>query len=85
MVAVAVRREFWSAIRSGMVVAEAATHFGVSQTVAWRWVRHVGGVMLADFASSPEPVTVRRLSLSECEEIACRNAGGQGVRGSWEG
>ncbi len=77
---VAVQREFWAAIRSGMVVAEAASCVGVSTTVAWRWVRHVGGVMPPAFSSSPEPVTVRRLSLAEREEIACRGAAGEGVR-----
>jgi IS30 family transposase len=77
---IAVQRKFWAAIRSGMVVAEAASCAGVSITVAWRWVRHVGGVMPPDFASSPEPVTVRRLSLGEREEIACRRAAGEGVR-----
>lgn len=77
---VAVQREFWAAIRSGMVVAEAASCAGVSITVAWRWFRHVGGVMPPDFSSSPQPVTVRRLSLDEREEIACRRAAGEGVR-----
>jgi len=77
---VAVQREFWTAIRSGMVVAEAASRVGVSITVAWRWFRHVGGVMPPDFSSSPQPVTVRRLSLDEREEIACRRAAGEGVR-----
>ena len=77
---VAVQREFWAAIRSGMVVAEAASCAGVSITVAWRWFRHVGGVMPPDFSSSPQPVTVRRLSLGEREEIACRRAAGEGVR-----
>jgi transposase, IS30 family len=77
---VAVRREFWAAIRSGMVVAEAASRVGVSITVGWRWFRDVGGVMPPDFSSSPQPVTVRRLSLGEREEIACRRACGEGVR-----
>lgn len=76
---VAVQREFWAVIRSGKVVAEAACHVGVSITVAWRWFRQVGGVMPPDFSSS-QPETVRRLSLSEREEIACRHASGEGVR-----
>src|SRR5215469_10065887 len=63
-----------------MVVAEAASCAGVSITVAWRWFRHVGGVMPPDFSSSPQPVTVRRLSLGEREEIACRRAASEGVR-----
>jgi transposase, IS30 family len=77
---VAVQREFWAAVRAGMVVAEAASATGVSITVAWQWVRQVGGVMPSDFSNSPEPVTIRRLSLHEREEIACRRAAGQGVR-----
>jgi IS30 family transposase len=36
--------------------------------------------MPPDFSSSPQPVTVRRLSLGEREEIACRRAAGEGVR-----
>lgn len=77
---VAVQREFWAAVRAGKVVAEAASVAGVSITVAWQWVRQVGGVMPQDFSKSPEPATVRRLSLCEREEIACRSAAGQGVR-----
>ena len=46
---VAIQREFWAAVRSGMVVAEAAASVGVSITVAWRWFRHVGGVMPESF------------------------------------
>jgi IS30 family transposase len=77
---VAVQRKFWAAVRAGMVVAEAASATGVSITVAWQWVRQVGGVMPPDFSNSPEPVTIRRLCLHEREEIACRRAAGQGVR-----
>ena len=67
---VAVQREFWAAVRSGMVVAEAASCAGVSITVAWRWFRHVGGVMPPENSSSSQPVTVRRLSLGERQELA---------------
>ena len=77
---VAVQREFWAAVRSAMVVAEAAAVVGVSITVAWRWFREVGGVMPADYFSSTSPCTARRLSFHEREEIACRRAAGQGVR-----
>ena len=79
-ISVAVQREFWAAVRAGMVVAEAASVTGVSITVAWQWVRQVGGVMPPAFSTSPEPATVRRLSFREREEIACRSAAGQGVR-----
>jgi IS30 family transposase len=63
-----------------MVVAEAAATAGVSRTVAWRWFRHVGGVMPEPFPASETVVGARRLTLREWEEIACRNAAGEGVR-----
>jgi len=50
---VAVQREFWAAVRAGTVVAEAVSATGVSITVAWQWVRQVGGVMPPDFSNSP--------------------------------
>lgn len=77
---VAVQREFWVAVRSGMVVAEAAHAAGVSKTVAWRWFRHVGGVMPEPFPASLPSQAVRRLSFQEREEIACLSAAGHGVR-----
>lgn len=77
---IAVQRDFWAAVRSGSVVAEAAQRAGVSETVAWGWFRQVGGVMPEPFpAASSEPV-VRRLSFQEREEIACLRAAGRGVR-----
>jgi hypothetical protein len=72
--------EFWSSVRSGMVVAEAAASVGVSITVAWRWFRHVGGVMPEPFAGDKSVVGARRLSFHEREEISCRRAAGEGVR-----
>jgi transposase, IS30 family len=77
---VAVQREFWSAVRSGMVIADAAAAVGVSKTVAWRWFRHVGGVMPEPFPADKSVVGARRLTLREREEIACRNAAGEGIR-----
>jgi transposase, IS30 family len=77
---VAVQREFWAAVRSGMVVAEAAAAVGVSITVAWRWFRHVGGVMPEPFPAVRTPLGARRLSFQEREEIGCRRAAGDGVR-----
>lgn len=77
---VEVQREFWSAVRSGMVIAEAAASVGVSKTVAWRWFRHVGGVMPDPFPADKVSVGQRRLTLREREEIACRRAAGEGVR-----
>ena len=77
---VQVQREFWSAVRSGMVVSEAAASVGVSITVAWRWFRHVGGVMPDPFPANKTSMGARRLCFREREEIACRRAAGEGVR-----
>ena len=77
---VAVQREFWSAVRSGMVVAEAAASVGVSITVGWRWFRHVGGVMPEPYPAAKTSAGARRLSFQEREEISCRRATGEGVR-----
>jgi transposase, IS30 family len=77
---VAVQREFWAAVRSGLVVAEAADVVGVSITVAWRWFRHVGGVMPEPFRASRPVLGAGRLSFQEREEISCRRAAGEGVR-----
>lgn len=77
---VTVRREFWAAVRSGMVVAEAAASVGVSITVAWEWFRHVGGVMPEPFPAGRPVSGARRLSFREREEISCRRAAGEGVR-----
>ncbi|MBE1608063.1 IS30 family transposase [Actinopolymorpha pittospori] len=63
-----------------MVVAEAAASVGVSITVAWRWFRHVGGVMPEPFPAGKTPIRARRLSFQEREEISCRRAAGEGVR-----
>lgn len=79
-ISMAVQRRFWAAIRSGMVVAEAAEVVGVSKTVAWRWFRQVGGVMPEPFLASIAVGSVRRLSFREREEIACLQAAGRGVR-----
>lgn len=77
---VAVQREFWGAVRSGMVVGEAAAATGVSRTVAWRWFRHVGGVMPEPLSPAAALRAARRLSFHEREEIACLRAAGHGVR-----
>jgi transposase, IS30 family len=76
----AVQRKFWSSVRAGMVVAEAAASVGVSITVAWRWFRHVGGVMPEPSPADKSLVGARRLSFQEREEISCRRAAGEGVR-----
>ncbi|GAA2468499.1 IS30 family transposase [Terrabacter carboxydivorans] len=73
-----VRRKFWREMRTGVVVAEAASVAGVSKSVAWRWFREAGGVM--PDATAPVSAAVPRLSFAEREEISCRHAAGEGVR-----
>jgi transposase, IS30 family len=75
-----VQRRFWALIRAGELVGDAADAIGVSRWAAWRWFRDAGGVMpvvvpLAAAGSLPS-----RLSFAEREELACRRAGGEGVR-----
>lgn len=77
---VTVQREFWVAVRSGMVIAEAAASVDVSKTVAQRWFKQVGGVMPEPFRANREVVRAGRLTFDEREEIGCRRATGQGVR-----
>lgn len=77
---VTVQQELWALVRSGLVVAEAAESVGVSKTVAWRWFRHVGGVMPEPFRAGRPIVGAGRLSFQEREEISCRRAAGVGVR-----
>jgi len=79
-ISVAVQREFWVAVRSGLVLAEAAEVAGVSKTVGLRWFWHVGGVMPEPFRAGRSMVGVGRLSFQEREEISCRRAAGEGVR-----
>jgi DNA-binding CsgD family transcriptional regulator len=67
-------------VRSGLVVADAADAVGVSTTVAWRWFRHVGGVMPEPFRAGRPIVGAGRPSFQEREEISCRRAAGEGVR-----
>lgn len=73
-----VRRRFWSRIREGEVVEDAARAAGVSKTVAWRWFRQAGGVM--PHAAPITAVLTARLSFDEREELSCRRAAGGGVR-----
>jgi transposase, IS30 family len=70
-----VERRFWARVRGGDSVRVAAVAVGVGSASGDRWFRQAGGVM-----PSEEESTGRRLSLTEREEIACRRAGGEGVR-----
>lgn len=75
-----VQRRFWSLVRGGGVVGDAADAVGVSRTVAWRWFREAGGVMPVVLPPVALGSLPSRLSFGEREELACRRAGGQGVR-----
>jgi transposase, IS30 family len=80
---VEVQRLFWSIIRDGEILDDAARLAGVSKSVALRWFREAGGVM-------PDAVplaarTTTRLSFTEREEIGCRSAAGEGVPGDRAG
>ena len=67
------RRRFWSQIRAGVSIEEAARASGVSVTSARRWFREAGGV---NPTRVQEPVG-RYLSFDEREEIAARVMAGQ--------
>jgi transposase, IS30 family len=73
-----VRRRFWSRIREGEVIEDAARAAGVSKTVAWRWFREAGGVMPC--AVPAAAVLNVRMSFEEREELSFRRAAGGGVR-----
>jgi transposase, IS30 family len=75
-----VQRRFWVLIRDGEVVGDAADAMGVSRTVAWRWFRNAGGVMPVVLPLVVAGSLPSRLSFGEREELACRRAGGEGVR-----
>jgi IS30 family transposase len=76
---IVVQRRFWSFMRTGVTIEDAAARSGVSKTVAWRWFREAGGVM-PPRRSLSHSVTVPSLSFAEREEISYRRASGQGVR-----
>lgn len=74
----AVWRVFWSAIRSGALVDDAADRAGVSRPTAWRRYGASGGVMpqLPDLVP---PASGGRLTAGEREEIALLRAQKLGV------
>ncbi len=73
-----VQRLFWSRIRDGEILDDAARLVGVSKSVALRWFREAGGVM--PDAAPLVAISTVRLSFAEREEISCRSAAGEGVR-----
>jgi transposase, IS30 family len=70
-----VERRFWSWVRAGEAVPDAAMLAGVASATGARWFRHAGGVM-----PCREVPAGCRLSFVEREEIACLRAAGRGVR-----
>jgi transposase, IS30 family len=72
---VEVQHRFWTLVRSGSSMAEAAVAVGVGERTGTKWLRDAGG-MIPVF---DEP-TGLRLSFAEREEIACQHAAGVGVR-----
>ncbi|WP_233161016.1 IS30 family transposase [Actinophytocola xanthii] len=75
-----VARRFWSLMRTGVVLDDAAAVAGVSKAVAWRWFREAGGMIPAVASADSSSARSSRLSFSEREEISCRRAAGEGVR-----
>jgi len=67
-----VRERLWEARQAGLPLERAAAAAGVSEAIARRWVREAGGV-----APRWAPLSGRRLSLAEREEIAVGLAAGE--------
>jgi transposase, IS30 family len=77
---IVIQRKFWSVMRTGVVLGEAADAVGVSRTVAWKWFREAGGVMPAALPPDTSGLLPKRLSFSEREEISYHRAAGEGIR-----
>ena len=72
-------RQFWRAIALGRSSEDAAVDAGVSPAVGVRWFRRAGGMPPTHFSQSSKPLSGRRLSFTEREEIAILRAQGKGV------
>jgi IS30 family transposase len=72
----AVRVAFWQAVRTGMLVEDAAGVAGISVTAGRSWFAQAGGVI----SNAPRPAAGRYLSFAEREEIALGRAAGRSVR-----
>jgi IS30 family transposase len=73
---VEVQRRFWQEVAGGLSVVDAGAVVGVSRPTAQRLFARSGGVM----PSIKNPVTGRRLSFVEREEVAGLDRAGEGVR-----
>lgn len=74
------RQVFWTAIAAGRSSEDAAVDAGVSPPVGGRWFREAGGMAPSHLSPSAKPLSGRRISFVEREEIALLRAGGHGVR-----
>jgi transposase, IS30 family len=72
-----VRNCFWSGVRSGLSVEEAAVKAGVSVKTGYRWFKQCGGVNPTPTKAAPAG---RYLSFEEREEIMALHAARHGVR-----
>ncbi len=70
------RREFWEAVRSGLLPQPAAVAVGVAPNTGQRWFRQAGGVI----SNGTGPVEGRYLTMAEREEIAVGLAAGRSLR-----
>lgn len=78
LVAREVRREFWSAVRTGMSPGQAGVAVGASRDAGNKWFRDAGGVKPT--LRKPGPRQRRALTLEDRESIALLRAAGSTVR-----
>lgn len=71
---------FWRAIASGLSSEDAAIDAGISAPVGVRWFRSSGGMPPTQFSASAKPITNRKLTFQDREEIALERARGTGIR-----
>ncbi len=74
------RRRFWAFIAEGLSSEDAAMEVRVSQPVGSRWFCIAGGMAPSHLSRSSGPLSGRRLSFAEREEIALLRVEGHGVR-----
>lgn len=71
---------FWWSVAAGHSSEVSAVEAGVSGPVGIRWFRSSGGMPPTHLAPSVMPLTGRKLTFSEREEIALECARGTGIR-----